>query len=440
MRLTPRSGGLGLLLAGTLLATGALAQDTNSQGERLPHVDGNAPATGTASSTQGATAGQPIETEAANAPDQKPAFAGQTRAPQPTDIPEVTTETVAEGLPNLWALEFMPDGRMLVTAKEGKLMILPAMGQEGEPIEVAGVPEVASAGQGGLLDVAVGPNFASDGMIYFTFSEPRGAEGNGTALASAKLTTADGSAKLEGMKVIFQQMPSYDGDKHFGSRIVFDNEGKIFLGVGERSDEPIRDQAQNLDSGLGKVFRINADGSIPQDNPFVGREGAQDAIWSYGHRNIQSAVLGPDGRVWTIEHGARGGDELNRPEAGKNYGWPVITYGIAYGGAPIGEGITAKDGMEQPVYYWDPVIGPSGMAIYTGDEFPEWNNAILAGGLVTQGLVVLRMNDEGRVATEERVPLGARIRDVKVGPDGAVYAVTETRGGGGSTIVRLTKA
>ncbi|WP_370539069.1 PQQ-dependent sugar dehydrogenase [Aureimonas sp. AU22] len=440
MRTMRRSGGLAALLAGTLLAGGALAQDTNSQGERLPHVDGNAPATGTASSTQGAPTGEPVETEAANAPDQQPAFAGQTRAPQPAEMPEVTTETVAEGLPNLWALEFLPDGRMLVTAKEGKMMVLPAMGGDGEPIEVSGVPEVASEGQGGLLDVALGPNFASDGMIYFTFSEPRGAEGNGTALASAKLTMADGSASLDDMKVIFGQTPSYDGDKHFGSRIVFDGEGKLFLGVGERSDEPIRDQAQDLDSGLGKVFRINPDGSIPADNPFVGQEGALDAIWSYGHRNIQSAVLGPDGRVWTIEHGARGGDELNRPEAGKNYGWPVITYGVSYGGAKIGEGITARDGMEQPVYYWDPVIGPSGMAIYTGDEFPEWRDAILAGGLVTQGLVVLRMNDEGRVATEERVPLDARIRDVKVGPDGAVYAVTETRGGGGSTILRLTKA
>ncbi|WP_182084052.1 PQQ-dependent sugar dehydrogenase [Aureimonas sp. ME7] len=426
--------GLAALLAGTALAGPSLAQDTNSQGERLPHVDGNAPATGAG---QAAT-GEPVETEAANAPDQKPAFAAQTRAPQPADMPEVKTALVAEGLPNLWALEFMADGRMLVTAKEGKLLILPADGK-GEPVEVSGVPEVASAGQGGLLDVALGPDFASDGLVFFTFSEPRGAEGNGTSLARAKLTETNGSAALEDMDVIFRQTPSYDGDKHFGSRIVFDGQGHLFLGVGERSDEPIRDQAQNLDSGLGKVFRINADGSIPDDNPFVGRDGALDAIWSYGHRNIQSAVLGPDGAVWTIEHGARGGDELNRPEAGKNYGWPVITYGVSYGGQPIGEGITQTDGMEQPVYYWDPVIGPSGMAIYEGTEFPEWKDAILAGGLVAQGLVVLRMNEDGQVASEERVPLEARIRDVKVGPDGAVYAVTETRGGGGSTILRLTK-
>ncbi|RIX97291.1 PQQ-dependent sugar dehydrogenase [Aureimonas flava] len=439
MRLIPRSAGLAALLAGTLLAGAAAAQDTNSQGERLPHVDGNAPATGTAASTQGAATGEPVETEAANAPDQEPAFAGQTRAPQPTAMPEVSTQTVAEGLPNLWALEFLPDGRMLVTAKEGRLMILPAMGQEGEPIEVAGVPEVDSREQGGLLDVALGPDFASDGMIYFTFAEPRGAEGNGTSLARGKLAMTDGAAALEDVAVIFQQTPSYEGNKHFGSRIVFDDEGKLFLGVGERSDDPIRDQAQDLASGLGKVFRINADGTIPEDNPFVDQDGAQDAIWSYGHRNIQSAALDADGRLWTIEHGPRGGDELNGPEAGKNYGWPEVTYGIEYGGSPVNQGVTSREGTEQPAYYWDPVIGPSGMALYQGEEFPEWQNAFLVGGLVTQGLVVLTMNGEGRVETESRVPLDARIRDVKVGPDGAVYAVTETRGGG-STILRLTKA
>ncbi|MBB3951700.1 glucose/arabinose dehydrogenase [Aureimonas jatrophae] len=435
MRSSASTARFALLLAGTLLGGAAMAQDTNSQGERLPHVDGNAPATGTQAST-----GTPVETEAANVPSQEPAFANQTRAPQPAAQPEIRRETVAEGLPNGWAMEFLPDNRILFGAKGGQMMILPAVGQEGEPIEVSGVPEVASAGQGGLLDIALGPNFAEDGMIYYTFAEPRGGEGNGTSLGRAKLIMADAGARLENAEVIFQQMPTYDGDKHFGSRIVFDRDGMLFLGVGERSDTPIRDQAQDLGSGLGKVFRLNADGSVPQDNPFVGRDGAQAAIWSYGHRNIQSATLGPDGRVWTIEHGARGGDELNRPEAGKNYGWPVITYGEDYSGKPIGQGITAQEGMEQPIYYWDPVIGPSGMAIYAGDEFPEWRDAILAGGLVTQGLVVLRMDQEGRVASEERVPLDARIRDVKVGPDGAVYAMTEVRNGGGSTILRLTKA
>ena len=430
MRSTSRL--LAVLLASTLLGAGpALAQAEGSQADRLSHVDGNLPDAGNA-------AGQPAETAEANAPQQQPAFENQTRAPQPATLAKVETTTVAEGLPHLWAMEFLPDGRMLVTAKKGQMMVLSADGQT--RTEVSGVPEVDAREQGGLLDVALGPNYATDNMIYFTFSEPRGAEGNGTALASAKLTLAEGSAKLEDVKVIFQQMPSYEGNKHFGSRIVFDNEGKLFLGVGERSDDPIRDQAQDLKSGLGKVFRINADGSIPEDNPFVSQEGAQDAIWSYGHRNIQSATLDANGRLWTVEHGPRGGDELNRPEAGKNYGWPVITYGIEYGGSEVNEGITAKDGMEQPTYYWDPVIGPSGMALYQGEEFPAWQNAMIMGGLVTQGLVVVHL-DGDRVKSEERVPLEARIRDVKVGPDGAVYAVTERREGeGSSTILRVAAA
>ena len=424
------TSGLALLLATTLLGTGAsLAQATGNDADRLQHVDGNLP-------DDGGGAGQPAETAAANAPAQTPAFAGQTRANQPAQLTKVKVETVADGLPHLWSMEFLPDGRMLVAAKDGEMMIVSPDGET--RTEVSGVPEVASAGQGGLLDIVLGPNHASDGMVYFSFSEPREGGVNGTSVASAKLVTSGEAASLDDMKVIFQQTPGYDGDKHFGSRLVFAPDGKLFVMVGERSDEPIRDQAQNLDSGLGKIFRINADGSIPADNPFVDREGAQDAIWSYGHRNLQSATLDGEGRLWTIEHGPRGGDELNQPEPGKNYGWPVITYGISYGGQPVGDGITAKEGMEQPVYYWDPVIGPSGMAVYQGTEFPEWNGTVLVGGLVTQGLVALTMKD-GRVTSEERIPLEARIRDVKVGPDGAVYAVTEQRGGGDSKILRVTK-
>ncbi|WP_374754405.1 PQQ-dependent sugar dehydrogenase [Aureimonas sp. AU12] len=406
-----------------------MAQATGNEADRLSHVDGNLP-------DAGGGAGQPAETAAPNAPDQRPAFAGQTRAPQPAELTKVAVETVASGLPHLWAMEFLPDGRMLVTAKGGQMMIVSPDGEQ--RVEVSEVPKVVSGGQGGLLDVALGPNFASDGLIYFTFSEPREGGVNGTSVASAKLAATGDTAALEDLKVIFQQTPGYDGDKHFGSRLVFAPDGKLFVTVGERSDTPIRDQAQDLDSGLGKIFRINADGTIPADNPYVGQSGAQDAIWSYGHRNLQSATLDGDGRLWTVEHGARGGDELNRPEPGKNYGWPVITYGIAYGGTPIGEGITAKDGMEQPAYYWDPVIGPSGMAVYQGAEFPGWAGNVLVGGLVTQGLVVLKM-DGDKVVNEERIPLEARIRDVKVGPDGAVFAVTEQRGGGDSTILRIRK-
>ena len=292
-------------------------------------------------------------------------------------------------------------------------------------------------GQGGLLDGALAPDFATSNRIFFSFSEPR-ADGNGASVASATLVRdQSGGGRLEDVKVIFRQMPSYDGDKHFGSRLVFGPNGELYVTVGERSDPTPRVQSQDLSSGLGKVFRIDASGRPLKDNPFVGKDGVQPEIWSYGHRNLQSAALDGQGRLWTVEHGPRGGDELNRPEAGRNYGWPVITYGLEYSGQKVGKGITAADGMEQPVYYWDPVIGPSGMAFYTGDEFPEWKNSFLIGGLVSTGLVVVHL-DGDRVAFEERVPLNARIRDVRVAPDGSVYAVTESRGGS-SQILRMTR-
>lgn len=379
----------------------------------------------------------PAETAPPNVPSQEPAFEGQTRAPQPAEPVAVRTETVAEDLPRLWALEFLPDGRMLVTTKAGAMHVVGPDGTAGAAIE--GVPEVMSAGQGGLLDVALAPDFAESGTIYFSFSEPREGGGNATSVARARLATdASGSGSLEDLEVIFRQTPAYDGTKHFGSRLAFAPDGTLFVTVGERSDTPIRDQAQDLTSGLGKVFRINPDGSAPDDNPFVGHAAIQPWIWSYGHRNLQSAVVDGLGRLWTVEHGPRGGDELNRPEAGLNYGWPVITYGETYGGQPVGKGITAMQGMRQPLYYWDPVIAPSGMALYQGEAIPEWQGALLIGGLVSQGLVVLQVEGD-RVVSEARVPLGARIRDVRVGPDGAVYAVTESRDGGGSTIVRVTR-
>lgn len=379
---------------------------------------------------------QTAETQPPNAPDQQPAFPEQTRAPLPAETVTVETETVADGLPNLWAMELLPDGGMLVTAKAGDMHIVSPDGQAGAPIR--GVPEVMSEGQGGLLDVVLAPDFAQSGVIFFAFSEPRKDGGNGASVARARLETdGSGSGSLQDVQVIFRQTPAYDGDKHFGSRLVFGPDGHLFVTVGERSDTPIRDQAQDLASGLGKIFRINTDGSAPDDNPFAGRADAQPEIWSYGHRNIQSAAIDREGRLWTVEHGPRGGDELNQPQAGLNYGWPVITYGVAYSGEPVGRGLTAMEGMEQPVYYWDPVIGPSGMVIYEGEEFPAWDGAFLVGGLVSEGLVVLRMED-GRVASEERIPLDARVQDVKVGPDGAVYAMTESDNNGPSAILRLT--
>lgn len=403
------------LLSSTLFAVGLASQPALAQTQEEPR--------------------ESVVTAAPNAPDQEPAFDNQTRAPQPPQDTSVATEVVAEGLPHLWSMEFLPDGRMLVAAKEGAMHIVAEDGTVGPAIQ--GVPEVDSAGQGGLLDIALAPDFEESGRIYFSFAEPREG-GNGTSVASATLAmNEEGAASLEDVSVIFRQMPTYDGDMHFGSRLVFGNEGNLFVTVGERSDQPIRDQAQALDSGLGKVFRITSEGEVPDDNPFVDEEGAQPEIWSYGHRNLQAATLDDEGRLWTVEHGPRGGDELNQPQAGLNYGWPIITYGLTYGGQPVGEGVTRKEGMEQPVYYWDPVIAPSGMAQYEGEEFPEWQGDFLIGGLVSQGLVVLHMED-GRVAYEERVPLDARVRDVKVGPDGAVYVVTENRNSGSSEILRLT--
>ncbi|WP_421580685.1 PQQ-dependent sugar dehydrogenase [Shinella sp. M31] len=384
-----------------------------------------------------AQAGKTAETKEANAPDQKPAFENQTRASLPDAVPEISVDVVAKGLPHLWAMEFLPDGRMLVTAKAGTMhVVFQDDGQASPPIE--GVPEVMSNGQGGLLDVALAPDFERSNRIYFSFSEPRDG-GNGTSVASAKLIEQDGTFLLQEVKVIFRQMPTYDGDKHFGSRLVFGPKGELYVTVGERSDPETRVGAQDLASGFGKVFRIDAEGKAFADNPFSKTEGAQPEIWSFGHRNLQAATLDDQGRLWTVEHGPKGGDELNRPEAGKNYGWPKVTYGIDYSGAPIGEGITALEGTEQPVYYWDPVIGPSGMAYYTGDAIPEWKGAFLIGGLVSKGLVVLHMEGD-KVAHEERVPFDARIRDVKVAPDGSVFVVTEARGGGESTILRLVKS
>jgi glucose/arabinose dehydrogenase len=382
-------------------------------------------------------AGTPVETQAPNAPNQEPAFSRQTRAPQPPEVVNIKTEVVAEGLPHLWAMEFLPDGRMLVTAKQGAMHIIGTDGTAGP--EIANVPEVLADGQGGLLDVALAPDFESSGRIFFSFAEPRDDDGNGTSVASARLVADDqGGGALEDVTVIFRQTPGYDGNKHFGSRLAFGPEGELYVTVGERSDAEPRVQAQNLQSGLGKIFRISQTGEALEGNPFIGEDGAQPEIWSLGHRNLQSATIDGEGRLWTVEHGPKGGDELNLPEAGKNYGWPEVTYGVEYSGAAVGDGITQMADTEQPVYYWDPVIAPSGMAYYDADAIPEWKGAFLVGGLVSQGVVVLHMEND-RVKFEERVDLDARIRDVKVGPDGAVYAVTEQRGGGNSTIIKLTK-
>ena len=345
------------------------------------------------------------------------------RSPTPSSSDDVVrAETVARGLQNPWALEFLPDGRMVVTEKAGQLRIVASDGTVGPPL--TGVPEVDARGQGGLLDVALDPQFAQNRLVYLAFSEPGPNGTAGTSVARGRL----GDAGLEDTRVIYSQQPKMRGGGHYGSRLVFAIDGTLFITQGERQAYP--DSAQSLTAGLGKVVRINSDGSIPSDNPFVGRAGARPEIWSYGHRNVQAAALHPEtGQLWTVEHGARGGDELNHPERGKNYGWPVITYGVDYSGARIGEG-AAKPGMEQPVYYWDPVIAPSGMAFYTGDAIPGWKGSILIGSM-TPGALVRLVMENGRVTREERYlgDLRESIRDVKQGPDGMVYVVTRSNAG-----------
>jgi glucose/arabinose dehydrogenase len=354
------------------------------------------------------------------APAQNPTL----QSPTPSSTPGVVhAVTVAEGLVNPWALAFLPDGRMLVTERPGRLRIVSSTGALSEPL--TGVPAVMARSQGGLLDVAVDPEFASNGMVYLTFSEPGEVAGTASTAVGRGRLTATG---LEGFTVLYRQSPKVQSGGHYGSRIVFGRDGTLWVTAGDRQNQ--RPLVQDLSTGIGKIVRINRDGSIPADNPFVGRQGVVEQIWSYGHRNLQGATIHPEtGRLWTVEHGARGGDELNHPEAGKNYGWPVITYGVDYSGARIGEG-TAKEGMEQPVYYWDPVIAPSGMTFYTGERYPGWRGSLLIGSLTPGALVRLELNGD-RVVREERYlgDLGERVRDVVQGPDGYVYFVTDAQRG-----------
>lgn len=365
------------------------------------------------------------ETRPPNAEGQIPAFDNQTRAPKPAQTGAWTTETLAEGLEHPWALEFLPDGSMLVTERPGRLRIVTPDGEVSDP--VTGVPEVDNRKQGGLLDVAVAPDFATNRVIYLSFSEPHEDGTNNTAVARGRLNESRDS--LEDVEVIFSQYPSVHSTGHFGSRIVFQDEDTIWITMGDRQGHPVRLNAQDPTNLIGTVARMNTDGSVPDDNPFAGHEENAPEIWSYGHRNIQGADRHPEtGELWTVEHGPRGGDEINNPQPGRNYGWPTIAYGIEYSGGPVYEGITKKEDMEQPVYYWDPVIAPSGMEFYEGDLFPEWQGDLFIGGLATQRVSRLVMQDK-RVVGEEWLPIGHRVRDVKEGPDGALYLVTDEANG-----------
>jgi glucose/arabinose dehydrogenase len=293
---------------------------------------------------------------------------------------------------------------------------------------VAGLPPVAAGNQGGLLDVSIDPQFASNGLIYWSYSEPREAGVNNSAVARGKLVDGP-TPRVENVQVIFHQEPSLKSSQHFGGRLVWRRDGTLFVTLGDRSITEGRMQSQRMDGLIGKIVRINADGSIPKDNPFVGKDGVRPEIWSIGHRNVQGAALNPaTGELWSVEHGTRGGDELNIPRAGKDYGWPTIAYGIEYRGQAITGGIQQQAGMEQPLYYWDPVIAPSGMMFYTGDLFKEWKGNLFIGGMASLQLTRLTINGEKVVDEEhllEDMTPRERIRDVRQGPEGAVYLLTD---------------
>jgi glucose/arabinose dehydrogenase len=341
-----------------------------------------------------------------------------------TETGRIKVETVAGGLDHPWGMVFLPDGRMLVTERAGRLRLVSKDGALSPPL--VGVPRVYASGQGGLLDVALDPDFANNGLVYIAYSEPGGG-GASTAVARGKLSDKG----LEDVKIIFRQIPKVDGNLQFGSRLVFAPDGKLFVTLGERFKF---DVAQDLSNHLGKIVRINPDGSVPDDNPFLGQKDAQPEIWSYGHRSPEGAAINPQsGKLWESEFGPQGGDEINIVQAGKNYGWPVVSWGSHYDGRPIPEPPTHPE-FADAIYHWNPVISPSGIAFYTANTFPAWRGDLLIAGLSSEAIVRLTLDGE-KVKAEERIPMGTRIRDVVQGPDGAVYALTDENDG---KILKLT--
>jgi len=370
--------------------------------------------------------GQPVETAPPNVPEFKPAFAQQTRAPAVHTRTPFEVVELASGFSNPWGIAFLPDGRVFVTEKtDGRLLVVSL--DRPQRLGVQGVPRVAGADQGGLMDVALGPDYATTQLVYLSYYEPREG-GNGLAVMRARFVDGT-SPRLEQPRVIFRMQPTLDSTKHAGGRLLFAPDGNLFITLGERSILQGRVQARNLESDLGKIVRIQPDGTIPKDNPFGSRKGARPEIWTSGHRNVLGAALDAQGRLWVAEMGPRGGDELNLIEAGKDYGWPTIGYGEEYSGERIHQG-TQAPGLQQPVYYWDPVISPGALTIYSGRLFPEWQGSFFVAGLSSQALVRLVLHAD-RVVGEERLltSRGERIRSVVQGPDGALYLLTDGANG-----------
>ncbi|TBN42601.1 PQQ-dependent sugar dehydrogenase [Paracoccus subflavus] len=365
------------------------------------------------------------------APGQEPAFQGQTRAPVLADDVELQQTVLVEGLDHPWGLAELPDGAWLVTERSGNLRMVGQDGTLSDPI--AGLPDLDTRDQGGLLDVAVRDDFAETRRVWISFAQPR--DNRKTATAVATGTLSDDNASLQNVQVIWQQQPAWDSTKHYGSVLVFDNDGGLIVTTGERSVQDARVYAQNVTTTLGKVVRIDPETGAPMGDPGVAE--ALPEIWSWGHRNIQGAALDGQGRLWTIEHGPKGGDELNLPQAGRNYGWPRVTYGVEYSGQSVDEGSTQLAGTEQPVYYWDPVIAPGQMTFYDGRMFPDWQGDLLIGGLQAEALVRLDM-DGDRVAGEARHLQGiGRVREVEVARDGSIMLLTDEDNG---RLIRVTSA
>lgn len=372
-----------------------------------------------------------VEQGRPNVPENEPAFENQTRAPAVETDRALAVGTIAPGLEHPWGIEVLPDGSYLVTERPGRLRRVERGGRVSAPI--GGVPEVAALGQGGLLDVALGRTFEADRTLFLTYAKPMG--GGDTATAAARATLSEDFSSLENVTEIFVQDPPAGNAKHFGSRVVPTNNG-VFVTTGEHFTLTYRQYAQDLDKTYGKVVRVTSEGRVPADNPFAGEPGAKGEVWSLGHRNLQGAAIRPEtGELWTLEHGPAGGDELNRIEAGANYGWPEVSYGERYDGTPVGTGEPRAEGYVEPRYYWDPVIAPGGFTFYDGEMFPEWRGDVLAGSLNPGGLVRLEMQGNA-AAGEERLfrDLG-RIRDVEVDRDGAVLLLVDAPDG---SLLRVT--